>query len=59
MDVTGDRAWVVADIPNIKVIATGSLISAAAANIDQLYLQLTDTTGNTTRISILQTGRSF
>jgi hypothetical protein len=59
IDITGDRAWVVADIPNIKMIATGTLISAAAANIDQLYLQLTDTTGNTTRISILQTGRSF
>lgn len=59
VDITGDRAWVVADIPNIKAIATGNLISAAAANVDQLYLQLTDTTGNTTRISVLQTGRSF
>jgi hypothetical protein len=59
VDVTGDRAWVVADIANIKVIATGTLISAAAADIDQLYVEVTDTTGNSTRISILQTGRSF
>lgn len=46
--------WVVADIPDIHVIATGSNIGAAAANVDYLYVEFLDTTGNTTRISIIQ-----
>jgi hypothetical protein len=54
VDVTVDRAWVVADIANVNVIATGTTISAAAANVDYIYLELVDTTGNTTRISVVQ-----
>lgn len=58
VDVTADRAWAVADIPNVNVIATASTLSAAQANIDWIYLELVDTTGNTARLSIYQGGRT-
>lgn len=58
VDVTADRAWVVANIPNVNVIATSTTISAAQANIDWLYLEIVDTTGNTARLSIYQGGKT-
>jgi len=59
VDVTGDRAWVAADIPNVAVIATGTNIGGAAADVDHAYLEVTDTTGASTRISIVQGGREL
>ncbi len=58
VNVTSDRMWVVADIPNVNVIATGTTIGSAAANVDYLFLELTDTTGNTTRVSLIETGET-
>lgn len=54
VDVTADRSWVVGDIANVHVIATGTTISAAAANIDEVFLRLIDSTGNTSRVSVWQ-----
>lgn len=56
VNVTPDRAWVVGNIPNVDVKATGSTVGAASADIDHLFLELTDTTGNTSRVSIWQAG---
>lgn len=58
VDITADRVWVPADIANVKVIATGTTISAAAANVDYIFIELVDTTGNTTRLSIVQGGEA-
>lgn len=58
LDVTADRAWTVADIPNVTVRATGTNVGAAAANIDYLFMEITDTTGATTRISVMQGGKT-
>lgn len=54
VDVTGDRAWVVGDIVNVAVIATGLTIGGAAANIDEVYLELVDSTGASSRVSVWQ-----
>lgn len=59
VDITSDRIWVYTDIVNINVIATGQSISAAAANIDTIYLEITDTTGNTARVSVWQGGKAI
>jgi hypothetical protein len=52
VDVTGDRAWVVADIPSLHVVATGTTIGAAAALVDYLFVELTDSTQNTVRVTL-------
>jgi len=54
VDITTDRVWVVGDIPNVNVIATGQTISAAAANIDLVFLELIDSTGSSSRVSVWQ-----
>lgn len=56
VDITGDRSWVFGDIVNVETTATGSSVSASAAQIDQLFVEVVDTTGAVTRLSILQTG---
>ena len=56
LDITPDRSWVAADINNLTVIAIGDMLSAAVAEIDYLYVEIMDTTGNTTRLSLLQVG---
>lgn len=53
VDITSDRAWVVADIANIAAIATGTSVTATV-NVDWIFVELVDTTGNTTRLSVLQ-----
>lgn len=53
LDITSDRAWVPGDIANIAAIATGTSITATV-NVDWLFVELIDTTGNTTRFSIMQ-----
>lgn len=58
VNITPDRAWVAGDIPNIKVIATGTSIGSAIANIDYLFVEIVDTTGNTTKISLIQGGEA-
>lgn len=58
IDVTGDRSWVVGDIVNVAVIATGLTIGAAAANIDEIYLELVDSTGSSSRVSVWQGGKA-
>lgn len=58
VDVTSDRTWLVTDIPNVHVIATGITIGGAPINIDQVFLELTDTTGNTARVSVWQGGKA-
>lgn len=46
VDITNDRApWVVADIPNTDVQATLSAKGAANGEGEQIFLELTDTTG--------------
>lgn len=54
LDVTGDRVWVFADIPNVHVFATGLSVGDAAAEIDQLYLEVTETSAATCRISLME-----
>lgn len=58
VDITPDRSWVVADIANVNVVATATTLSAAQANIDWLYIELIDTTGNIARLSIFQGGKT-
>lgn len=57
VDITPDRMWATSTISNLNVIVTGQSISNAAANIDFIFLELTDTTGNTSRVSIWQGAR--
>lgn len=52
VDITGDRSWVIADIPNVQIIATGNAIGTATALVDHFWLQLVDTTGSTVRVSL-------
>lgn len=54
VDITGDRSWVYGDISNINVIAIGQTIGLVQANIDYLFIELTDTTGNVSRVSMWQ-----
>lgn len=54
LDVTGDRAWTEADIDAIVLIATGQSVGAAACEVDRLWVEVVDTTGNTTRVSVEQ-----
>ena len=56
-DVTGDRSWVYTDIPNVTAKVIGNDISASSVEIDHLFIEVTDTTGATTRISVIQSGR--
>lgn len=58
INITPDRAWVVADVPNIEITATGLTISAATARIDQVFLEIVDTTGSTSRVSVWQGGKA-
>lgn len=58
VDITGDESWVFGDIANIDVVVTGQTIDLVQANIDWVFLELTDTTGNTSRISVWQGGRA-
>jgi len=58
VNVTSDRAWVFGDVVNVDVIATCSTLGAAQANIDWLWLELIDTTGNIVRLSVWQGGRT-
>jgi hypothetical protein len=54
LTITGDRSWTESDVDNIVLIATGQSISTAACEVDRLWLEVIDTTGNTTRISVEQ-----
>lgn len=55
VDITGDEAWEVTDVANITVIITGNDIGNAAAEIDHVYIELTETeTGGTVRVSLLE-----
>lgn len=58
LDVTADRVWTVSDIANVTVRSTGTNISAAAANIDYLFMEIVDTSGATTRMSVMQGGKT-
>lgn len=58
VNITNDRSWVVADIPNVNVIATGLSIGGAAANIDHIFIELIDSTGTPSRVSVWQGGRA-
>lgn len=57
IDVTSDRVWVAADIPNVTVVATGTDIGTAAARIDTLYLRVIESTGNVVRVGVSETGK--
>lgn len=54
VNITPDRAWVAADAVNVNVIATGLALGSANANIDYLFLELTDSTGSASRVSVWQ-----
>lgn len=56
VNVTGDRSWVYGDIANVAVILTGTTVTAAAVEVDALYLLLTDSTGITVRVSLKEIG---
>ena len=58
VDITPDRTWTVSNIPNLALIVTGQTIGNAAANIDRIFLELVDTTGNTSRVSVWQGGKA-
>lgn len=58
VDITSDRGWTPSDIANIEFITTGNTIGGAAAQIDHMFVEVVDTTGSITRISIVQAGRS-
>lgn len=52
VDISGDKApWVESNIDNIVLIATGQTIGAAALEVDRVWVEVTDTTGNTVRVS--------
>ncbi len=52
LDVTGDRAWAFADVPNVHVILTAVTINGANAEVDQNGLRVNETSAPTCRISI-------
>lgn len=52
VDITPDRAWVFGDVPNIQITATGQSVTSAPAEVDHVFLQLTDSTGITVRVSL-------
>lgn len=52
VDITGDRSWVVGDVANLQLIATGQSIGVAHAEVDQVFLRLVDSTGNVVRVSL-------
>jgi len=59
LDISSDRAWVFSDIANITVILDGSSISAAAAEIDYVYIEIIDSTGNVTIVCLIQGGEEL
>ncbi len=56
LDATADRSWVPADIALVRVISTATTIGAAAIETDRLYLEITETSGATTRVAVTQEG---
>lgn len=54
LDITGDRSWTESNVDNIVLVATGQSIGAASCEVDRLWIEIVDTTGNTTRISVEQ-----
>lgn len=53
VDITADREWVVADVPNINLIAE-ALTVPVNIELDHLYLQITYSSGVVVRVSIKQ-----
>lgn len=57
VDITGDRAWVFADIPNLDLILDATTLGAADAEVDWVGLEITESeTGNSTIISFSEVG---
>lgn len=54
VDVTSDRSWVFGDIANIAVNFECTDLSAATADVDHIFVEVTDTTGNVSRVCIWQ-----
>lgn len=57
VDITGDRAWTDSDLDNTKLTITATTLGAADAQIDHLYLEVTESTdANTIRVSFIELG---
>jgi len=54
VEITADEPWVFADIPNLTLIATGLTIGAAECEIDRLFLEVVEASGNTARVNLSQ-----
>lgn len=57
VDITGDESWVAADISDIEVFAELISLGAASLQVDHIFIEVVDTTGNTARFSIWQGGK--
>lgn len=54
VDVSADRVWLFTDIANVSITAAGTLIGAAPAKIDQLFLQVVESSTNSTYVSVME-----
>lgn len=54
LTITNDRSWTEANVDNILLIASGTSILSASCEVDQLFVEVVDTTGNTMRVSVEQ-----
>lgn len=52
VDITADRAWVEADIQNIKAISTMDSYDGKPIETDVLYVEVVESTGGTTRVAV-------
>lgn len=57
VDITADRVtWMPADIALIRILSTVSVIGSAQVENDQLFVEVTETSGATTRVAVTQSG---
>lgn len=56
VDVTGDRSWAFGDFALMEVDVSGGTIGAAAANVDQVFVQVVESSANQSYVSWMQVG---
>ncbi len=54
IEITGDRAWTFADVPNVDAILTATAVSAASADVDSIQLVIVETSSPTVRVCLHQ-----
>lgn len=58
LDITNDRTWSYANIPNLEVVDTGSMIYEASVDVNQLLVKVVETTAPTCDFRLMEIGEA-